>query len=117
MLFEEWVRAEPGWEVVAPVVQNRKSVLADAGTDFCFISTAQFAPWFAQHVQLPLMMNAQPGSLMDKLFSGIPNGANIFDPARAAYVSSDPKSGAGQIVAVAALGVALAGLALSFTAD
>ncbi len=30
---------------------------------------------------------------------------------------SDPKSGAGEIVALAALGVALAGLALSFTAD
>ncbi|WP_157216447.1 phosphate ABC transporter permease subunit PstC [Flavisphingomonas formosensis] len=37
-----------------------------------------FAPWFAQHVQLPLVMNAEPGSWMDKLFSGVPNGANIF---------------------------------------
>jgi len=36
------------------------------------------APWFAEHVQLPLIMNAEPGSLMDRLFSGIPNGANIF---------------------------------------
>jgi len=37
-----------------------------------------FAPWFAQHVQLPLVMSAEPGSWMDKLFSGVPNGANIF---------------------------------------
>jgi phosphate transport system permease protein len=36
------------------------------------------APWFAEHVQMPLMMNAEPGSWQDKLFSGIPNGANIF---------------------------------------
>lgn len=36
------------------------------------------APWFAQHVQLPLIMNAEPGSWQDKFFSGIPNGANIF---------------------------------------
>ena len=36
------------------------------------------APWFAEHVQLPIMMNAQPGSLMDRLFAGVPNGANIF---------------------------------------
>jgi len=37
-----------------------------------------FAPWFAMHVQLPLVMNATPGGWMDKLFSGVPNGANIF---------------------------------------
>jgi phosphate transport system permease protein len=37
-----------------------------------------FAPWFALHVQLPLVMNAEPGSWMDKFFSGVPNGANIF---------------------------------------
>ena len=36
------------------------------------------APWFAAHVQLPLMMNAEPGSWQDMLFSGVPNGANIF---------------------------------------
>ena len=36
------------------------------------------APFFAQHVQLPLMMSAQPGSLQEKLFGGVPNGANIF---------------------------------------
>jgi phosphate transport system permease protein len=37
-----------------------------------------FAPWFAEHVQLPLIVSAEPGSLQDKLFSGVPNGANIF---------------------------------------
>ncbi|ABQ67469.1 phosphate ABC transporter permease subunit PstC [Rhizorhabdus wittichii] len=36
------------------------------------------APWFAEHVQLPLMMEAEPGSWQETLFSGIPNGANIF---------------------------------------
>jgi phosphate transport system permease protein len=36
------------------------------------------APWFAEHIQLPLIMAATPGSWMDKLFSGVPNGANIF---------------------------------------
>ncbi|KRB82831.1 phosphate ABC transporter permease [Sphingomonas sp. Root710] len=36
------------------------------------------APWFAEHVQLPLIMNAEPDSWQDKLFSGVPNGANIF---------------------------------------
>ena len=36
------------------------------------------APWFAQNIQMPIMLNAQPGSLMDRLFSGVPNGANIF---------------------------------------
>jgi phosphate transport system permease protein len=37
-----------------------------------------FAPFFALHVQLPLMTAAKPGSLLDKLTQGIPNGANIF---------------------------------------
>jgi phosphate transport system permease protein len=36
------------------------------------------APWFAAHVQLPLIMNAAPGSFLDRWFSGVPNGANIF---------------------------------------
>jgi phosphate transport system permease protein len=36
------------------------------------------APWFALHVQLPLLTIAQPGSLLEKLTSGIPNGANIL---------------------------------------
>ena len=37
-----------------------------------------FAPWFALHVQLPLVMAATPGSWMDTLFAGVPNGANIL---------------------------------------
>ena len=37
-----------------------------------------FAPFFAKYVQLPIAMAAPPGSLLDKLTSGIPNGANIF---------------------------------------
>jgi phosphate transport system permease protein len=36
------------------------------------------APFFASHVQLPLMMAATPGSLLDKLTAGVPNGANIL---------------------------------------
>ena len=36
------------------------------------------APWFAEHVQTPLMLAMTPGSLMERLFSGVPNGANIF---------------------------------------
>jgi len=37
-----------------------------------------FAPFFALHVQLPLIMNAKPGSLLEKLTGGVPNGANIL---------------------------------------
>jgi len=37
-----------------------------------------FAPFFAQRVQLPLMSAATPGSLLDKLTQGVPNGANIL---------------------------------------
>lgn len=36
------------------------------------------APWFAANVQLPLMMQATPGSWLEALISGVPNGANIF---------------------------------------
>jgi phosphate transport system permease protein len=36
------------------------------------------APFFAAHVQLPIAMAATPGSLLDRLTSGVPNGANIF---------------------------------------
>ncbi len=36
------------------------------------------APWFALHVQLPLLLAAKPGSLLEKLTTGIPNGANIL---------------------------------------
>jgi phosphate transport system permease protein len=35
------------------------------------------APWFAEHVQLPIIMAAEEGSLVDRWFAGIPNGANI----------------------------------------
>jgi phosphate transport system permease protein len=37
-----------------------------------------FAPWFALHIQIPLMTSAPPGSLLEKLTAGIPNGAGIF---------------------------------------
>jgi phosphate transport system permease protein len=37
-----------------------------------------FAPFFALHVQLPLLSAAQPGSLLEKLTAGVPNGANIL---------------------------------------
>ncbi|HWU02735.1 MAG TPA: phosphate ABC transporter permease subunit PstC [Novosphingobium sp.] len=36
------------------------------------------APWFAEHVQTPLMLSLDPDSFWGKLFFGIPNGANIF---------------------------------------
>jgi len=36
------------------------------------------APWFAAHVQLPIVMNAAPGGWVEKIFAGTPNGANIF---------------------------------------
>ena len=37
-----------------------------------------FAPLFAKYVQMPLMMSAEPGSLLEKLTSGIPNGSGIL---------------------------------------
>ena len=37
-----------------------------------------FAPFFSTHVQLPLMAAAPPGSLMEKLVQGIPNGSGIL---------------------------------------
>jgi phosphate transport system permease protein len=37
-----------------------------------------FAPFFAMHVQLPLMSAAPPGSIWDTLTQGVPNGVNIF---------------------------------------
>jgi phosphate transport system permease protein len=37
-----------------------------------------FAPLFAKHVQLPLMMHAEPGSLLEKLTAGVPNGTGIL---------------------------------------
>jgi phosphate transport system permease protein len=36
------------------------------------------APWFATHVQMPLMMDLDPNSMLGKIFYGVPNGANIF---------------------------------------
>jgi phosphate transport system permease protein len=36
-----------------------------------------FAPWFAEHVQMPLMMAATPGSWLETIVQGVPNGANI----------------------------------------
>lgn len=47
------------------------------------------------------------------------NGANIFNPALSVpnYASNSPSSGVGEVVALIGLGAALAGLALSFTAD
>jgi phosphate transport system permease protein len=37
-----------------------------------------FAPWFARHVQMPIMMAAEPGSLLETITAGVPNGANIL---------------------------------------
>ena len=36
------------------------------------------APWFALHIQLPLMVAAPADSLLSKLIAGVPNGANIL---------------------------------------
>ena len=36
------------------------------------------APWFAEHVQVPLLYILPPGSIWETLLSGVPNGANIF---------------------------------------
>ncbi len=36
------------------------------------------APWFAVHVQMPLMMMATPGSWLESFMAGVPNGTNIF---------------------------------------
>ena len=36
------------------------------------------APWFAEHVQLPLLYLIPPGSIWERLLNGVPNGANIF---------------------------------------
>jgi len=37
-----------------------------------------FAPVFSRFVQLPLMMAATPGSLLEKLTTGVPNGSGIL---------------------------------------
>ena len=36
------------------------------------------APFFAAHIQIPLMVAAKPGSLLQKLTAGVPNGANVL---------------------------------------
>ncbi len=36
------------------------------------------APWFAEHVQMPIIMNLDPESFWGKVLYGVPNGANIF---------------------------------------
>jgi len=36
------------------------------------------APFFAAHIQVPLMVMAPPGSWLQKLTAGVPNGANIL---------------------------------------
>lgn len=36
------------------------------------------APWFARNVQTPIQASLEPGSIWERLLSGIPNGANIF---------------------------------------
>ncbi|WP_260921480.1 phosphate ABC transporter permease subunit PstC [Novosphingobium sp. 9] len=37
-----------------------------------------FAPWFAAHVQVPLLLAAGDDTWWGKLVQGVPNGANIF---------------------------------------
>ena len=37
-----------------------------------------FAPWFATHVQAPLVASVDPDSALGRLVAGVPNGANIF---------------------------------------
>ena len=36
------------------------------------------APFFATYVQMPLMMDLDPNSMLGRMFYGVPNGANIF---------------------------------------
>jgi hypothetical protein len=47
------------------------------------------------------------------------NGANIYDPFAQppGYVANSPKSGTGEVLAAAALGLTICGISLSFTAD
>ena len=37
-----------------------------------------FAPWFSKHVQVPIMMSAEPGTLWETLTTGVPNGSGIL---------------------------------------
>jgi hypothetical protein len=59
------------------------------------------------------------GIALHALGSPPTNGANLFNPALGVpdYVSSSPAAGAGETVAIAGLLAAIAGLAVSFTAD
>lgn len=45
------------------------------------------------------------------------DGANLYDPSLSAYASNHPTSGPGELVALAALGLAVAGVLISFAAD
>ncbi len=37
-----------------------------------------FAPWFAKHIQVPLMMSAKPGTIWEAITTGVPNGSGIL---------------------------------------
>jgi phosphate transport system permease protein len=37
-----------------------------------------FAPFFAKHIQMPMVTAAPAGSFLEKLVAGVPNGANVF---------------------------------------
>jgi phosphate transport system permease protein len=37
-----------------------------------------FAPWFAKYIQMPIMMSAPPGTIWEKITTGVPNGAGIL---------------------------------------
>ncbi|PZQ60989.1 MAG: phosphate ABC transporter permease subunit PstC [Phenylobacterium zucineum] len=37
-----------------------------------------FAPWFAKHIQMPIMMSAEPGTIWETITTGVPNGAGIL---------------------------------------
>ena len=37
-----------------------------------------FAPWFAKHIQLPVMMTAPAGTIWETITTGVPNGAGIL---------------------------------------
>lgn len=37
-----------------------------------------FAPWFAKHVQMPIMMSAKPGTFWETITTGVPNGAGVL---------------------------------------
>ena len=37
-----------------------------------------FAPWFARHIQTPIMMSAKPGTIWETITTGVPNGAGIL---------------------------------------